>query len=63
LVSEKLLERGSSFIATSDDNITVIHWKDTKLIHTISTYVGAIFEDTTMRYDWKDRKIIEIGRP
>lgn len=63
LVSEKFLERGFSSIATSDDNITVVRWKDTKLVHTISTYAGAIPEDTTMRYDGKDRKRIEVSRP
>jgi len=63
LVSDKLMERGSCSIATSDDNITVVRWKDTKLVHTISTYAGAIPEDTTMRYDRKDRKRIEVTRP
>lgn len=63
LVSEKLLERGSSSIATSDDNITVVRWKDTKLVHTISTYAGAIPEDTTKRYDRKDKKRTEVSRP
>lgn len=63
LVSDKLMERGSCSIATSDDNRTVVRWKDTKLVHTISTYAGAIPEDTTMRYDRKDRKRIEVTRP
>jgi len=63
LVSDKLMERGSCSIATSDDNITVVRWKDTKLVHTISTYAVAIPEDTTMRYDRKDRKRIEVTRP
>jgi len=58
-----LLERGSSSIATLDDNITVVHWKDSKLVLTISTYAGAIPEDPTMRYDRKDRKKIEVSRP
>lgn len=57
------MERGSCSIATSDDNITVVRWKDTKLVHIISTYAGAIPEDTTMRYDRKDRKRIEVTRP
>lgn len=63
LVSEKLLERGSSSVATSDNNITVVHLKNTKLVHTISTYTGAIPKDTTMCYDRKDRKRIEVSRP
>lgn len=40
--------RGSCSIPTSDDNITVVRSKDTKLVHTIFTYAGAISEDTTM---------------
>lgn len=63
LGSDKLMERGSCSIATSDDNITVVRWKDTKLVHTISTYAGAIPEDTIMRCDRKDRKGIEVSRP
>lgn len=62
-VSEKLLERGSSFIVTLDYYITVVCWKDTKLVHTISTYAGAIPEDTTMCYDRRERKIIEVSKP
>lgn len=29
LVKDKLLERGNCSIATSDDNLTVVRWKDT----------------------------------
>lgn len=36
LVDPKLLERGCSSIATSDDNITVLRWKDTSRAHDIN---------------------------
>lgn len=41
LVDPKLLQRGCTSMATSDDNITILRWKDTKVVHTISTYAGA----------------------
>ncbi|XP_060845357.1 piggyBac transposable element-derived protein 3-like [Rhopalosiphum padi] len=63
LVKDKLLERGNCSIATSDDNLTVVRWKDTKLVHTISTYAGASPEDITSRYDRKEKKKIEVTRP
>lgn len=63
LVDPKLLERGCSSIATSDDNITVLRWKDTKVVHMISTYAGAEPEDTVTRYDRKEKKHVEVSRP
>jgi len=63
LVKDKLLNRGNCSIATSDDNLTIVRWKDTKLVHTISTYAGAHPEDTTSRYDRKEKKRIEVTRP
>lgn len=56
LVDPKLLQRGWSTMATSDDNITVIRWLDTKAVHTISTYAGVQPEDYTQRYDRKEKK-------
>lgn len=53
---EKLLQRGNCSVVTSDDNITVVCWKDTKIVHTISTYAGALPEDITKRYDRKEKK-------
>lgn len=41
---------------TSDDNITVIRWLDTKAVHTISTYAGVQPKDYTQRYDRKEKK-------
>lgn len=51
-----LLQRGWSSVATSDDNITVIKWLDTKAVHTISTYAGTQPEDLAQRYNRKEKK-------
>jgi len=60
-VSEKLLPRGFCSTATSDDNLTVVRWKDTKLVHTILAYAGALPEDTTTLYDKKKRSRVQIN--
>jgi len=65
-VKEKSFERGTCSITTSDDHLTIVRWKDTKLVHTISTYVGAIgviAKDTTTRYNRNEKKRIEVSRP
>lgn len=56
LLDPKLLQRGWSSVATSDDNITVIRWLDTKPVHTISSYAGTQPEDFIQRYDRKEKK-------
>lgn len=63
LVDSKLLQRGWSSVATSDDNITVLRWQDTKPVHTVSTYAGAHPEDTVKRYDRKLKEKIDVTRP
>lgn len=63
LLDGKYLQRGWTSLATSDDNITVLRWQDNKLVHTISTYAGAIPEDKAKRFDRKSRTTIEITRP
>lgn len=47
-------------MATSDDNITVIRWLDTKAVHTISSYAGAEPEDKAHRYDRKEKKELKL---
>jgi len=59
----KYLQRGWTSLATSNYNITVLRWQDNKLVHTISTYAGAIPEDKAKRFDRKSRTTIEITRP
>lgn len=63
LLDGKYLQRGWTSLATSNDNITVLRWQDNKLVHTISTYAGAIPEDKAKRFDRKSRTTIEITRP
>lgn len=60
LLDPNILQRGWSSMATSDNNITVIRWLDTKAVHTISTYAGAQPEDKEQRYDRKEKQKIEI---
>lgn len=63
MVDPKLLQRGWSSVATTDDNITVLRWQDTKPVHTVSTYAGAHPEDTVKRYDRKSKEKIDVTRP
>lgn len=63
LVDPKLLQRGCTSIATSDDNITVLRWKDTKVVHLISIYADVEPEDTVIRYDRKEKKHVKVSRP
>ncbi|XP_063236268.1 piggyBac transposable element-derived protein 3-like [Bacillus rossius redtenbacheri] len=63
LVPGKLLQRGSSTVATSDDNITVVIWMDNKEVHTISSFAGAQPESEVHRWDRKAKAILEIPRP
>lgn len=63
LVDSKLLQRGWSSVATTDDNITVLRWQDTKPVHTVSTYAGAHPEDTVKRYDRKAKEKVDVTRP
>lgn len=44
LVPPEQLHRGQMFIATSDDNITLVRWMDRRAVHTLLTYAG--FEAT-----------------
>lgn len=63
LVDPKLLNRGACSISTSNDNISILRKKDTKIFHTISTYAAAEPEDIVQRYDRKEKKYIEVNRP
>lgn len=63
LVAGKLLPRGASSVATSNDNISVVRWVDNKEVHTISTYAGALPEDETKRFDRKTKQFIQVSRP
>lgn len=63
LVPEKLLQRGWNSVTTSDDNITVLRWKDNKAVHTISTYAGSQPEDIAKRWDRKNKKEVLVERP
>lgn len=63
LVDGKLLQRGWSSIATSNDNITIVRWQDNKLVHTISSYAGASPEGEVTRYDRKSKIRIVLPRP
>lgn len=38
LVPLEQLQRGQMFIATSDDNITLVRWMDRRAVHTLLTY-------------------------
>lgn len=63
LVSCKKLQRGSTSITTSSDNITIVRWMDNREVHTASTYAGAVPEDTAKRFDKKTKTIVDISRP
>lgn len=63
LVEPELLKRGSMSIATSDDNVTLVRWMDTKPVHTLSTYAGSQPEDLAKRWDRSAKETIEVSRP
>lgn len=55
-MSDKFLQRGNCFVVTSDDNLTVVQWTNSKLVHTISTYAGALPEDIIQRFYRKEKR-------
>ena len=66
LVDTKVLlktGRGSSSVATSSDNISVIRWSDNKIVHMISSFCGQEPQDSAQRWDRKTKKHVEVSRP
>lgn len=55
--------RGSSFVVTSGDNISVVRWMDNNFVHVASTFRGVAPVDMARRYDRKTKSIIQIERP
>ncbi|XP_049845597.1 piggyBac transposable element-derived protein 3-like [Schistocerca gregaria] len=55
--------QGSMSIATSNDNITVMHWVDSNIVHMVSAFAGGTPTDTVKRWDVKNHAHIEIEGP
>ncbi|XP_054290788.1 piggyBac transposable element-derived protein 3-like [Macrosteles quadrilineatus] len=56
-------ERGQMNVATSEDNITILQWKDTGVVYVSSTYAGIEPKDKAERWDKVAKKYIMVDRP
>lgn len=50
----------SSAVAFPSDNLIVIHWVNSQLVHTISTFAGHYPVNKAKRWDQKEKKYLKF---
>ncbi|XP_046686063.1 piggyBac transposable element-derived protein 3-like [Homalodisca vitripennis] len=57
------MKRGSMNVVTSEDNITIVQWKDTGIVYVGSTFAGIQPTDLVRRWDKTEKKHVMVDRP
>lgn len=57
------LSRGSTSLATSKDNVTIVRWLDNREVHTASTYAGVEPTSFSRKWDKKSKARISVEMP
>lgn len=56
-------KRGQMNVAASENNITIVQWKDIGVVYVSSTFAGIEPKDKAQRWDKVEKKYIMVDRP